>query len=155
MKMRRSDKAMTPAEAWEYLKSRTVGRLGLAQGGLPYVVPVNYIVKNDHIYFHSAPVGKKIEWLRLNPRVCFEVDTFHGIEEADKACSFGTYYRSVIVEGTARHLEDPDSKLEILDHLTRVHANGHSYSPPPLEQVERTAVIEIAIESLSGKKCLP
>ncbi|EHQ29522.1 pyridoxamine 5'-phosphate oxidase family protein [Mucilaginibacter paludis] len=55
------------------LNRQVVGRLGCHAGGLTYVVPINYAYKNGVIYAHSAP-GKKIQMMRENPEVCFEVD---------------------------------------------------------------------------------
>ncbi len=55
------------------LSRQVIGRLGCHANGVTYVVPVNYVYKNGTIYAHSAP-GKKIDMMRRNPKVCFEVD---------------------------------------------------------------------------------
>ena len=56
----------------EVLKSNIVGHLGCSDLGETYVVPITYVYDGDSIIGHSAP-GKKIEMMRSNPRVCFQV----------------------------------------------------------------------------------
>jgi nitroimidazol reductase NimA-like FMN-containing flavoprotein (pyridoxamine 5'-phosphate oxidase superfamily) len=65
-------------------RSATVCHLGLADGGEPYVVPVNFGYANDCLYFHSAQSGHKIDLLKRNPRVCFEIDTDLQILKTEK-----------------------------------------------------------------------
>ena len=57
----------------ELLSASKVGRLGLSVGDNPYVVPVSYWYSEGKIYFHSSD-GKKIQYIKKNPQVCFEVD---------------------------------------------------------------------------------
>jgi len=152
--MRRGEKAMTTQQARDFLASQKVGRLGLCHDDRPYVVPVHYVLVDDHIYLHSALEGKKIQLLTCNPQVCFEVDEFCGFETAEEPCSFGTFFRSVIVCGEAQLVCAPQEKCRALSRLV-AHCTGRQEFTLPEYSVERTAVIRIDIHSLSGKHHVP
>lgn len=66
---------LTAAECEEFLGRATVGRLGCAHHSQPYIVPVSlYFGREEKCLYGFSTVGKKIEWMRENPRVCVEVD---------------------------------------------------------------------------------
>jgi hypothetical protein len=64
---------MTPQECRQMLTRSGFGRLGCARENQPYVVPIYFAYEPDHLYIFTT-VGKKIEWMRANPKVCVEVD---------------------------------------------------------------------------------
>ncbi|WP_114937759.1 pyridoxamine 5'-phosphate oxidase family protein [Mucilaginibacter endophyticus] len=75
----------------EALLSRQItGRLGCHANGITYIVPVNYVYKNGVIYAHSGP-GKKIEMMRQNPKVCFEVDEIKNIFSWKSVIAWGKF----------------------------------------------------------------
>ena len=55
------------------LHEETLGYLGLSMDEKPYVVPLNYGYVGGKIIFHSALTGKKLDYLKANPQVCFTV----------------------------------------------------------------------------------
>ena len=134
----------------EILRQATVCRLGLCEGGKPYVVPVNFGYDGDCLYFHSAPEGRKMEIMKSNPNVCFEVDVDHEIVPTDTACDWTARFRSVIGFGKAWPVEDPEEKRRALDVIL-----GH-YSDGPYEYVtdslDKVAVIRVQIENITGKQ---
>ncbi|PWS32538.1 pyridoxamine 5'-phosphate oxidase family protein [Pedobacter paludis] len=64
---------LNKGELIEFLEKQVIGRLGCHANGETYVVPINYVYKDNAIYGHSGN-GKKIDMMRINPKVCFEVD---------------------------------------------------------------------------------
>jgi uncharacterized protein len=80
------------------LRSETIGRLACCADGQPYVVPVMYAFADGCIYGHSH-VGRKIEIMRANPSVCFEVDRVVNL----------TNWKSVIAWGRYEELHDEDA----------------------------------------------
>ena len=64
---------MTEKECREFLSRSTLGRLACTQQDVPYIVPIYFVYEPDHLYGFST-FGKKVEWMRLNPRVCVEID---------------------------------------------------------------------------------
>lgn len=61
-------------EITNFLDRALVGRLDTSLGDQPYVTPVAFVLHDGCIYFHSRPEGRKIDNIRTNPQVCFEID---------------------------------------------------------------------------------
>lgn len=152
-KLRRHDRALTQEESWQFLVDEPVGRLGLAAtDGSPYIVPLNHVVCGNEIFFHCATTGRKLEILRANPQVCYEVDSQLGIKTGPRACDFGTYYKSVVAFGHAYEVDDIERKVEVLNKLVEKHVPaGHSFKPAAGIDAATVTVIGIRIETLTGK----
>jgi hypothetical protein len=148
--MRREEKEIRDIAVIEQiLNSAMVCRVGLCDGDRPYVVPLCFGYKENALYFHSAKVGRKLDIIRKNSNVCFEVDISHELVTADKACDFGMRYKSVIGFGKALIIEDAESKRKGLDIIMQQYSNGvFEY---PKEACSNTVVIKIEIESMTGK----
>ncbi|MCK5220561.1 MAG: pyridoxamine 5'-phosphate oxidase family protein, partial [Candidatus Aminicenantes bacterium] len=85
--MRRSERKITDPEVIEYILNKgDICRLGLINKGLAYIVPMNFGYEGGYIYFHSANEGTKIDILKQNPKVSFQIDIDHMIVEGDSAC---------------------------------------------------------------------
>jgi hypothetical protein len=149
--MRRVDREIKDRQAIEeILQGATVCRLGLCQHGVPYVVPVSFGYEDNCLYLHSAPQGKKIEAIRENPRVCFEVDIDQEVVPGDSPCQWTVRYRSVIGLGKARLLEQVEEKRNALDIILAHYGSGpFEYAQGDVDDV---AVIEVQIDSLTGKQ---
>jgi nitroimidazol reductase NimA-like FMN-containing flavoprotein (pyridoxamine 5'-phosphate oxidase superfamily) len=149
--MRRKDRAIGElAEIELILRRSLVCRLGLAEENRPYIVPLSFGFKNNILYFHSAPEGKKIEILRKNAKVCFEFDLDHEVVADEEGCKWGMKYRSVIGFGKAYILEDIQEKKEGLDAIME-HYSGTTYEYPEAA-INNTVVIKVEIESMTGKE---
>jgi hypothetical protein len=151
--MRRHDRALPEAECWRLLTEERVGRLALAdKQGQPYLVPLNHWLSDGVIYFHCALSGRKLEMLRENPQVCYEVDRFLGIASGSQACDYGAYYESVIAFGTAAEIADPAQKVSVLNQLTAHLADdGAEIAPVSEERAKKVAVVGVTIRQLTGK----
>jgi len=150
--MKRKEKAITDeAEIIDLLSSETICRLAIIDENIPYIVPVNYGYRDGALYIHSALEGRKISIIEKNDMVCFEVESDVSMIPADDACGFSMAYRSVIGYGRARIVRDSGMKREALDIIMRQQtgSEGWSYSKKALD---KTAVIKVEIESMSGKK---
>ncbi len=149
--MRRKDREITDRnEIDEILSSTRVMHLALADGDSPFLVPIFYAYDGTSIYFHSAKAGTKIEILKRNPKVCFEVSIDHGVIESNKACDFEARHRTVIGFGKARFIEEEAEKMQLLDRIVgRFTDKQFDY---PKANLCQTAVIGIEIESIKGKK---
>lgn len=141
-------------EAIEAVLERAfVLRLGLCVDNEPYVVPLSFAYSEGAIIIHCSPKGKKMDMLRQNPRVCFEVDVDAGVlkpMDSEDGCKFAMRYASVIGFGAAHILEDHAEKVAALKTLL-AHYSEREY-PMPDKKVEATAVIRIDIESMTGKQ---
>jgi nitroimidazol reductase NimA-like FMN-containing flavoprotein (pyridoxamine 5'-phosphate oxidase superfamily) len=81
------------AEIDEVLRTEVIGRIGCVANGWPYVVPVGYVYEGDSVYAQS-PEGLKLQAMRENPMVCFEVEQIRSMSN----------WRSVIVHGRFEEL---------------------------------------------------
>lgn len=152
--MRKANREITDqAELEEVLRSSGVMRLGMAAGGVPYVVPLNFGHEPGRIYFHCAREGRKLDMIAENDLVCFEVEGGHEIIVADKPCSYNTRYRSVIGWGRARIVEDPDERMHGFKVIMR-HVAGRDFEDAdfPAEHAGKAHIVAIDIERMTGKK---
>ena len=135
----------------EILAGAIICRVAMMDGELPYIVPFNYGYRDGCIYIHSAPEGKKLDLLRQNNEVCFEVEEGVGITKGDKACSWATRYRSIVGYGSIEILEEDRSKQEGLEIIMAQHGAPHLVS---FEQgdMKRMVILKLSISSLSGKQ---
>jgi nitroimidazol reductase NimA-like FMN-containing flavoprotein (pyridoxamine 5'-phosphate oxidase superfamily) len=131
------------------LRDAGVCRMGLCDGGKPYVVPMNYGFREGSVFLHSAPEGRKIEILRKNPIVCLEFETDVELIPAETPCSFSMKYRSVIATGRAVFLENAEEKAQGLNVIMGQYT-GKEYDFPP-EALKRIVVIRVDLEECSGK----
>lgn len=151
--MRRSEKAIhDPAAIEAILQAATVCHLGLSDAAEPYVVPVSFGFRDGALYFHSAPEGRKVEILRRHPRVCFQVEVGCKVVPAAEPCGWGAHFRSVIGYGWAEFLEDPEAKRQGLATIMAHYAGSGQTFAFPDRALERTAVVRVKVESLSGKR---
>jgi hypothetical protein len=86
---------MSIDECFAELEKADVGRLACARDNQPYLVPVNFAFDGTHLYGFTT-LGQKIEWMRSNPLVCFEIDAVTGHNE----------WMSIIVSGRYEELPD-------------------------------------------------
>ncbi|TKJ28996.1 MAG: pyridoxamine 5'-phosphate oxidase [Chloroflexi bacterium B3_Chlor] len=149
--MRRKDREIKDRDAIESILERaTVCRVAFSDNDVPYIVPLNFGYADNCLYFHSAPEGKKIEIIKQNSSVCFEVDVDVQLVEGKKACDWTVRYRSVVGFGKVFLVDDPKEKRRALDIIVG-HYSDKSYEYPE-EEISRVAVIKVEIESITGKQ---
>ena len=126
---------MSEAEIDAMLARHQVGRLGCTANDRPYVVPVNYVYDGSNIYCYSAP-GRKIDTMREQPLVAFEVDEI----ESDST------WRCVIIEGTFHELAGRERKAAI----ERFNGGG-GLVPRSMTTGDRMIVYRISLDERSGR----
>ncbi|MDE6795402.1 MAG: pyridoxamine 5'-phosphate oxidase family protein [Muribaculaceae bacterium] len=115
----------------------------------PYAVPINYVYDGEHIYLHSAKEGHKIDALRRNPKMSLCVIAQGDIVPEE----FTTYFRSAVVFGRARIVEDDNEKVEALWKLSRKYCIGLD-ATEEIKFLKTVAIIEITIDNLTGKESI-
>ncbi len=149
--MRKREKEITNRDEIErILAENTVCRIALADDEMPYLVPMNYGYAENTIYLHSSPSGKKMEIIKRNNRVCFEVTDSVELKTAKRACSFSTCYRSVIGFGRVFPIIPKDQKAKALRILMRQHTGKDSWAFTE-SALDTVTVMEIRIETMHGK----
>ena len=135
------------------LDAARVLHLGLAVDNEPYVVPMNYgYIKEDGklvLYLHSALRGKKLDMIRANSKVFFEMDCDLTPFEGEKPCQYGLSYSSVMGQGTARIVEDVEEKKKAMSILMKTQTGRDFSFEDRLVQV--VAVIRIDVDQYTAK----
>jgi len=150
--MRRTDKEITNRREIDMILSKaTVCRIGLIDRNIPYIVPLNFGYKNNCLYFHSAPIGKKIELITKNNMVCFEVDIDHEIIDSGIPCKWSSKYASVIGYGKASFITDLAQKKDAL-HCIIDHYAPRASPTFPEKNLKVVTVIKIEVSHVTGKK---
>lgn len=154
--MLRRDREITDMnEMLEVLDSCEVIRIGMHEkdGGI-YVLPMNfgYTYEDDVLtfYLHAALDGKKIDLLRSCGRVGFELDCNHRLVEGKLPCQYGYRYASIIGQGEAQIVEDPEEKTEAMTILMKCLTGKDFEFNERLVSI--VSVIKITAESFCGKK---
>src|SRR6185436_12426934 len=155
-KLRRADKLMSRERTLETLESGFCGRLAtIGADGYPYCVPLLYVWMDGEIYLHNTSARGH---LRANvdseTRVCFEMDEPGEIFPYGRfECDTSVAFRSIIVFGKARIVEDQGAKQAFFVALMRKYAKGIDGRPkdffPRLDQI---TLYTIAIERITGKE---
>ena len=111
------------AQILHILDTAKVLHLGLCVNNEPYVVPMNYGYIEEKgklvLYLHSAVQGKKLDMIRANPNVFFEMDCDLAPFEGEKPCQYGLVYSSVMGRGTAVIVEDVEEKMKAMSMLMK------------------------------------
>ena len=120
----RRELEITDIEKIRYILDKSlVTHVGMVDGDEPYVVPMNfgYIMEGDKltIYLHGANRGRKLELVRANPKVFYEMDCDIVPFEGDVACNYGITYASVMGRGIAEIVENTEEKKLALSVLMK------------------------------------
>jgi nitroimidazol reductase NimA-like FMN-containing flavoprotein (pyridoxamine 5'-phosphate oxidase superfamily) len=152
MAVRKAERELRdPADLMAIMEEAQVCRIGLSDNGAPYVVPMNFGLGVNCLYLHCAPEGRKLDILRRNDRVCFEMDLLRELKRSERACGWGARYESVIGFGRAVLVADAVEKRQGIDAImTHYGAQGPFFYPD--EILAGTTVIRIDIESITGKR---
>ena len=135
------------------LDTAKVLHLGLAVDNEPYVVPMNYGYTMENgklvLYLHSAQKGKKLDMMRANPKVFFEMDCDLVPFEGEKPCQYGLGYSSIMGCGTAQIVEDVEEKIKAMSALMKTQT-GKDFSFNE-RLVSIVAVIRIDVVEYTAK----
>ena len=144
-------KWLTHEDSIKYLNEAFYGHLATVHNNQPYLVPVNYVYHQNHLYIHSALQGQKIANIRENSWVCFEISHPIQLLPGKKPCLFGVHYWSVLVFGQANILDDINLKTTALKLLIKKYRHDDNLTPMDPNDIENVAIIDIRIETISGK----
>ena len=149
--MRRSEKEIIDPEIIKSIfESADICRIGLIDGDMAYIVPMNFGYENRYIYFHSAVEGRKIDILKSNPKVSFEIDVDHKIIESGPACSWSASYLSVMGHGEVEFIHDLIEKKRGLNLIMKKYSGKNEWAFPD-ETVARTLIFRISFKYISCK----
>lgn len=152
--MRRKKQALSLEENIQVLKRGTSGVLAVSgDDDYPYAVPLSYVYHDNKIFFHGAKNGHKLDAISRNEKVSFcVIDKDQVVQD-----KYTSYFRSVIVFGKTRILEDDAEKRKAIEILTARYSPDQEKTHQ-LQAIEkeysRVCMIELAIEHMSGKEAI-
>ena len=143
----------------EFLSSQQTGRISsIDENGYPQIIPMNFVFINDAIYMHSHIRGEKLDNIRRNKKVGFEVDKSleflpSYFSDPTDASLADTLYISVVIKGNGSIVSDKEEKTTALNGLIKKYQPEGGYEPikPEMEVLKEVEVIKIVPESLRGK----
>ena len=141
-------------EIKEILEKSKVVHVGMVDGDEPYVVPMNYghVFEDGKLtlYLHGAVRGRKIDVLKANPKVFFEMCCDITPFEGEVACKYGTTYASIMGRGVATIVEDVEEKKSALTRLMKTQTGKNFTFEDKLTTV--VSVIRIDTFEFTAKK---
>ncbi len=154
--MRRADREVKDGERInEIINACDCCRLGFIDGDSTYIVPLNFgFIEEDGkrvFYFHSAKEGKKIELIRTNRVVGFELDTNHALHSGEKACDYSFSFSSVIGKGIVSIVEDIDEKKKGFQCIMNHYSGSKEWAFTDAE-VNRVTIIKMEVTEISCKE---
>ncbi len=157
--MRRRDREIKDREEIIGILNRQhICHLAMCAENQPYVIPMIFAYQDNALYFHCAEVGTKLDILRKNHNVCFEVQssiTEKVVENTYKPCDWGISYESVIGFGTAEILNDREDKIDayrLLVNKMKPEHYSHSDDLYTEKKITGTLIIKVTISSMTGKR---
>ena len=143
----------------QFLNEEQTGRIAsIDEHGYPQIIPMNFVLVNDTVYMHSHIRGEKLENIKQNSKVGFEVD--RNLEflpsyffDPDDASLADTLYISVVIKGEAHIVSDVNEKVLALNALMKKYQPEGKYEPmrTDMEVLEAVAVIKIIPNEMNGK----
>ncbi len=130
-----------------------IAHLGIVEDARPVVIPTLHARRGDVLYCHGSAVSRTLKALAAGVPACLTVSLIDGLVLARSAMHHSANYRSVMVMGTARSIEDPQEKLEgfraIVEHI--VPGRWSEVRPPSENEMKATALLALPIDEASAK----
>ena len=154
-RMRRRDREIdTREEMLQVLDTCKVLRIAMYDEDGIYILPMNfgYTYEADRLvfYLHAALEGKKLDLLKANANVGFELDCDHELIEGRVACQYGYRYASIVGKGKAEIIEDPQEKIKALTVLMKCQTGKDFEFNERLVSI--VSVIKVTAEDFGGKR---
>ncbi|MEY4225404.1 MAG: hypothetical protein RL190_161 [Actinomycetota bacterium] len=135
------------------LDEAIVCHIGFEAEGQPYVIPSLHARVGDVLYLHGSSASRMLRRLGEGVPCCVTVTLIDGVVLARAVFDQSVNYRSVVVLGTARPVEDPDEKLAALEALTEQLVPGRwaDTRPPTRQEMKATAILALPLDEASAK----
>ena len=143
----------------QFLNEEQTGRISsIDENGYPQIIPMNFVLINNIVYMHSHIRGEKLNNIKRNSKVGFEVDKnleflpsyFFDPNDASLA---DTLYISVVIKGEAVIVSDSTEKALALNALMKKYQPEGKYEPmrENMQVLNQVAVIKILPNEMNGK----
>jgi nitroimidazol reductase NimA-like FMN-containing flavoprotein (pyridoxamine 5'-phosphate oxidase superfamily) len=152
--VREADRAVYDREAaYRILDEGFLCHVGFVADGQPFVIPTSYGRKDDSLYVHGSAASRMLRQLKEGVPVCITVTLLDGLVLARSIFNHSMNYRSVVVLGKAKLVDDPSEKLEALRRLSEHIIPGRwaDSRQPNERELKATSILRVPIEEFSAK----
>ena len=141
------------AQVHAILDEGFVCHVGFAVDGQPYVIPTGYARAGDQLYIHGSAASRMLRELGQGATICVTVTLVDGLVLARSAFHHSMNYRSVVVLGQARLVDDPEEKMAALGHFTNhiVPGRWDEVRQPTAQELKSTTVLVLPLDEVSAK----
>ncbi len=138
---------------YEILDEAFICHLGFSVDGQPFVIPTSYGRSGDVLYVHGSAASRMLRRLSEGLPACMTVTLLDGLVLARSVFNHSMNYRSVVVLGTAKLVDNPDEKLKALYAISEHIIPGRwaEARQPNYKELKATTVIRLPVEEFSAK----
>jgi nitroimidazol reductase NimA-like FMN-containing flavoprotein (pyridoxamine 5'-phosphate oxidase superfamily) len=138
---------------YRILDEALICHVGFAEGGQPYVIPINFARQDNHIILHGAKASRLLKHIEAGNPVCVEATIVDGLVLARSVFHHSVNYRSVVLFGTGRLVTDEQEKLSALEAVTEhlIPGRWKEARLPNEKELNATSVVLIRIDEASAK----
>jgi nitroimidazol reductase NimA-like FMN-containing flavoprotein (pyridoxamine 5'-phosphate oxidase superfamily) len=135
------------------LDEALIAHLGFVDAGQPFVIPTLHARDGDVVYLHGSTASRALRSLLAGAPACLTVSLLDGLVLARAAMHHSANYRSVMLLGTARAVEQPDEKLAALEAIVEHIVPGRwtEARQPNENELKATSVLALPIDEASAK----
>jgi nitroimidazol reductase NimA-like FMN-containing flavoprotein (pyridoxamine 5'-phosphate oxidase superfamily) len=139
--------------AYRILDEGFLCHVGFSVDGQPFVIPTSYGRKGDVLYIHGSAASRMLRQMKDAVPVCITVTLLDGLVLARSIFNHSMNYRSVVVLGKARLVENPGEKLQALRILSEhiIPGRWEDVRQPNERELKATSVLQVPIEEFSAK----
>lgn len=156
--MRRKDKEVTDLnQIFDIIRNCSVAHVSMVEHGKPYVVALNFGYESQGdaliLYFHSAYEGRKMDILKENPNVYFQMDCVNEFVAGskDNPCAYSWRYASVMGSGQVEFIEDLEEKAHAMNCMIRHLTKTEDHFEFSEERLKKTCVYRVCSTDITGK----
>nr|WP_320117104.1 pyridoxamine 5'-phosphate oxidase family protein [uncultured Marinifilum sp.] len=151
--MRKKEREITDQnQLLEILTKSKVCRLAIHDTPYPYIVALNYGYADNALFIHCAKEGKKIDLLKANNKVGFQIEFGSELIKHAESCQWTTKYQSVVGKAEVEIIDDFEQKTQGLDVIMKHSGKtDNSYNP---KYIDRILILKVNIRKMSGKASL-
>ncbi len=135
------------------LDEALVAHVGFAHEGQPYVIPTLHARVGEEVYFHGSAGSRTIRALAAGAPMCLTVTLLDGLVLARATVHHSVNYRSVVVFGAARPVEDLDERMAAMEAFTERLVPGRwgEARPPTVKELKAIQVLALPLDEASAK----
>ncbi len=138
---------------YDILDQAFVCHVAFVSDGVPFVIPTNYVRVGEVLYLHGSPGSRMMKTLSAGAPFSLCVTILDGIVFAPTALGHSLNYRSVVVLGKAKVVEEVDAKVNAMRDFVEYVARGRwsTVRPPTKSDIARTMILAVPLVEASAK----